>query len=297
MPTATLNGATRHNDNVAMSQTATPPSDMDVANSDTTSDIPSDTATTTWRQKLRQRRDMMTQLVADNDSRLATIALHTGLAIVVVVNFVLSFAGIYDYARHSMGYNLALSPLAPIGIDGLTLCAIAGVYRMRNAHWRIRLFTWIVYLVPTAISVAMNVGHATQRHNDTAAVASAATWPILLSLAIHLSVVVSRQSERAKHVAKKKRQRQPGTDTSDIPVAATTTVAHEATPKPATTTQTPKRQETTAPATTTNDKLVVRQRVANGDDISDILSDMKLASDKSARRRFERWTQDIRSNQ
>lgn len=231
---------------------------------------------------------MMTQLVADNDSQLATIALHSGLGVVIVVNFILSFAGIYDYARHSMGYNDILSPLAPIGIDGLTLCAIAGVYRMRNAHWRIRLFTWAVYLVPTIVSVAMNVGHATQRHSDIAAVASAATWPILLSLAIHLSVVVSRHSEQAKHVAKKKRQRQA---TENQPVAAPTNNAKSATSQIQKMSQSRQR-----PATANSDKAVVRQRIKNGDDISDILTDMSLTNDKAARRRFERWTQDLRTN-
>jgi hypothetical protein len=284
MPTARLNGATRHSDNVAMTQ---PDSDINVS----TSDTPSDITTMTLRHRLRQRRDMMSQLVADNDSRIATMSLNAGLGVVIVVNFVLSFAGIYDYARYTMGYNHILAPLAPIGIDGLTLCAIASVYRMRNAHWRIRAFTWAVYLVPTLVSVAMNAGHASQRHSDNVAIAAAATWPVLLSLAIHLSVVVSRHSERAKHVAKTKRQRQAtATATATQSDVAPTNVATPSTSKTPKMSQPKQRQ-----ATSDSDKTFVRQRVANGDTISDILSDMSLAGDKTTRKRFERWTQDLRT--
>jgi hypothetical protein len=276
--TATLNGtATQHSDTVAtlMSQ---PMSHLSQTNDNTVAPatVPSDT----FRDKLRQRRDMMLDLVATSDSRIATLSLRAGLVAVIVVNFTLSFAGIYDYANRAMGYGW-MSPLAPIGIDGLTICAIAAMYRMRNAHWRIRAFTWFAYLIPTGCSIAANVAHASDRHQATVAVAGSATWPTLLSLAIHLSVVVSRHTERAKHNVAKKR---PATATpATTPPRTATTVANVATPTAA------------EPPPASDTRTYAKRRVAEGATISDIHAELMSQQRGVARRTIERWTTDQRN--
>lgn len=149
--------------------------------------------------KRRQRLLTMRAAVA-NQSTIATIALLGGLVAVVVINFALSFSGLYDYGDNLAELPLFLPAFVPLGVDGLTITAVGALYILRHAPLATRLFVWVVYLVPVALSVAGNVAHATARGQHVAAIVGAAAWPILLTLAMHLVIVAARYMDVAKLV-------------------------------------------------------------------------------------------------
>lgn len=133
----------------------------------------------------------------DKDGRqLAYGALLFFTVLVAVVTFVLSFSGLNDYGRRVAGLA-NLSWLVPLGVDGLTLCAVAATFLCRDTRLRVRLYCWIVFAVAVACSVTGNLSHAAARHLSWQGSIGAAAWPILLALASHLVIVVRRNMETA----------------------------------------------------------------------------------------------------
>lgn len=123
--------------------------------------------------------------------RVAYVALLACTVLVAVTTFVLSFAGLTDYGRRVAGLA-GLSPLVPIGVDGLTLCAVAATFILRDARLRVRLYAWAAFAVAVALSVAGNLSHASARGLSWEGMIGAAAWPILLALASHMVIVVRR---------------------------------------------------------------------------------------------------------
>lgn len=119
-------------------------------------------------------------------------ALLVCTVLVAAVTFALSFYGLEDFGRTGMQLPVPLSWLVPIGVDLFSLCGIAATYLLRDANWRVRLYAWAVFLVPTGLSVAGNMAHAQHRQMDSSGVVGAAVAPVLLALATHLVVVVRR---------------------------------------------------------------------------------------------------------
>lgn len=124
--------------------------------------------------------------------RLAFPALLGCTIAVALVSFALSFYGLEDYGRQVMGLPYGLSAGVPIGVDLFSLCGIAATYMLRRAAWRIRAYAWLVFCVPTGLSVAGNIAHAQHRGLGQAGIGGAAAFPVILALATHLVVVVRR---------------------------------------------------------------------------------------------------------
>jgi len=126
--------------------------------------------------------------------RLAYGALLFFTVLVGAVTFVLSFSGLDDYGSRVAGLGF-LSPLVPIGVDGLTLCAVAATFLLRHARWRARAYAWSVFAIAVASSVAGNLSHAAAKELSSEGMVGAAAWPILLALASHMVIVVRRNME------------------------------------------------------------------------------------------------------
>lgn len=122
-------------------------------------------------------------------------------ALVVITAFALSFYGLNDFARRVMRLPAILAMFVPIGLDIFSLCGILATYLLKHAEWRVRAYTWTVFLVPAGLSIAGNLVHAQHRHLGQPGVVAAALIPVILALATHLVVVVQRHSG-------------PGTETS-----------------------------------------------------------------------------------
>jgi hypothetical protein len=131
--------------------------------------------------------------------RLAYWVLLFFTVVVAVVTFLLSFSGLDDYGRRVARLG-ALSPLVPLGVDGLTLCAVAATFILRRARFQVRLYAWCVFATAVAASVAGNLSHAAARHLRWDGMIGAAAWPILLALASHLVIVTRRATERSAPV-------------------------------------------------------------------------------------------------
>ncbi len=127
--------------------------------------------------------------------RVAFAVLICCTVLVAVVSFALSFYGLNDYGRRVMGLPVWLSPLVPAMVDLFSLCGIAATYLLRRAMYRVRVYAWMVFLVPTGLSVAGNLAHAESRALAHAGLAGAAAAPVILALATHLVVVVRRHLE------------------------------------------------------------------------------------------------------
>jgi len=138
--------------------------------------------------------------VANRDtSRAAYGALIFFTVVVATVTFVLSFHGLDDYGVRVAGLG-RLSPLVPLGVDGLTLVAVAATYLLRFAPWRVRSYAWLVFAIAVGASVAGNLSHASARHLGRDGWVGAAAWPILLALASHMVIVTRRWMERHRDV-------------------------------------------------------------------------------------------------
>jgi hypothetical protein len=127
--------------------------------------------------------------------RVAFAVLICCTVLVAVVSFALSFYGLNDYGHRVMALPRWLSPLVPAMVDLFSLCGIAATYLMRRAAYRVRVYAWAVFLVPTGLSVAGNLAHAESRALVHAGLAGAAAAPVILALATHLVVVVRRHLE------------------------------------------------------------------------------------------------------
>jgi transposase-like protein len=142
----------------------------------------------------------MTHATATRDReprRLAYWALLGCTTAVGAVTFVLSFVGLRDYAERVAGFPSELSWLVPVGVDGLTLCAVAATMILRHATWRPRAYAWAAFGIAVAASVAGNLSHADARRLSWEGHIGAASWPIFLALASHMVIVVRRNMERA----------------------------------------------------------------------------------------------------
>lgn len=130
-------------------------------------------------------------------ARAALVALVVLIAFVGAITFTLSFHGLDDYGNRVAGLG-RLSPLVPLGVDGLTLVAVAATYLLRFAPWRVRAYAWFVFGVAMALSVAGNLSHANARRLSAEGWAGAAAWPVLFALASHLLIVVRRWMTRLR---------------------------------------------------------------------------------------------------
>ncbi len=179
----------------------------------------------------------MSQQTADPDSsRLAHTALLSFTVVVAAVTFVLSFHGLSDYGARVAGIGGLMSWLVPIGVDGLTLCAVAATFLLRHSQFHVRAYAWAVFGVAVAASVAGNVSHAESRHLTWDGQVGAAAWPVLLALASHLVIVTRRALEQPR------RTEQPAA-AEPTAVPATPIVPSQrqpsATPRPSTTPASP----------------------------------------------------------
>ncbi|MGS2615130.1 DUF2637 domain-containing protein [Micromonospora sp. LZ34] len=130
--------------------------------------------------------------------RLAYTALLACTTAVGAVTFVLSFVGLRDYAERVAGFDASLSWLVPVGVDGLTLCAVAATMLLRHAAWKARAYAWCAFGIAVAASVAGNLSHAAARQLSWEGHVGAAAWPIFLALASHMVIVVRRNMERSR---------------------------------------------------------------------------------------------------
>lgn len=109
--------------------------------------------------------------------------------------FVWTYHGNDDYGHRVAGLSY-LSPVVPIGLDGLTLVAVAATFLLRHAPLRVRLYAWMVFGVAMSLSIAGNLSHADSRHLGWQGMAGAAVAPVLLGLSSHLVIVVRRALDR-----------------------------------------------------------------------------------------------------
>jgi hypothetical protein len=130
----------------------------------------------------------------DTTSPWAYRVLLAATVFVGTVSFSLSFHGLYDLLKRVGGLPSGLALLGPLGVDGLTLCAIAATFLLRRAPTRVRLYAWTVFAVPTCLSIAGQIVDAHVRRLTTAGVVVAAVSPALFALASHLTVVARRWS-------------------------------------------------------------------------------------------------------
>jgi hypothetical protein len=134
----------------------------------------------------------------DGARRVAVWALLGFAIVVAAVTFVLSFHGLDGYGRDVARVGERLSWLVPLGVDGLTLTAVAATFLLRNAAWRVRAYAWFVFVVANGASVAGNLSHGKSQHLSPDGMVGAAAWPLLLALASHLAIVTRRSLDKAE---------------------------------------------------------------------------------------------------
>jgi len=257
-----------------------------------------------------ENSDTATSDTVRQPNPVAKAALLVGLYVVVVGTFTLSFAGLYDYGNNLSQLPLILPAFVPVVIEGLTICAVGAIYILRHAPFRIRIFSWAVFVVPVSLSVAGNMSHALSRHLPTVAVAGSAAWPIILALATHLVVVTIRYTERVAPMSQPKPVSRhvvsPATSNIATPVVgidsdnhATATqqpVATADTGNSATTESVRQRHATRKPVATPSDKdrEYARRRAAEGATASDIHMELVANGSDINKRTIERWTKQVR---
>lgn len=213
--------------------------------------------------------------------------------LVAAVTFVLSFHGLTDYGQRVAGIEGRLAWLIPLGVDGLTLCAVAATFLLRHAELRVRAYAWLVFGVAVAASVAGNLSHAASRRLTSDGMVGAAAWPILLALASHLVIVSRRAMERQGAATS------PGTaptapppashrDVAPAPSAPPTAAEATETASPPAARRTPARRRT-ATAKPDDARSEARRRYADGDKVAEIVLALKVS-----RKTVERWTSDLR---
>lgn len=137
-------------------------------------------------------------------------ALVVAVVAVVVVTFVLSYHGLYEFGTRLAFLPRALAVAVPVGIDVFSLCALFATFLCRDAHWRVRFYCWLVFGTTVAVSVAGNAIYAVwaveQRaaavgvaardvvwsYREYSAVGGAALWPALAAGALHLLIITRR---------------------------------------------------------------------------------------------------------
>lgn len=240
------------------------------------------------KSALRQLRQHATATAKNN---LAIAGLIAGLGIVGVVNFSLSFAGLYDYGKRLAELPFILPAFVPVGVEGLAVGAIAAIYILRHAPLRVRFFCWFVFTVPLLASIGGNVSHAVTRSLHAVAVVGSAAWPIFLALATHLVVVTVRHLEMATLTTKTSSDSdKPKPTTSKSWKVADTSDTKEATPKPVKAPTKPRH------ATTEKPREYATLRAQEGATVTDIHRELVAQGTDINRRNIERWTKPIRDN-
>lgn len=265
------------------------------------------------RQAVRQKvKDTRAWLATHKTSRTAFLSLATGLGVVAAMNFMLSYVGLYGFAQKDMQAPWVMPALAPIGLDGMTLAGIAATYLLRHATLRVRVFAWFVFGVPTALSVAANIAHASSQHLSKPGIFGYAVAPLLLTLATHACIVVYRHIEQAQHhvatsdTTPRKAVSQKADSNSDI---SDTTQENKHEDSTAVATLNPSVSRHKAATVTSISKAVsrhnsiyrdtVRQLAAEGKSISDIMTELsdiakQRQEEPPSQRSAERWTKDLR---
>jgi len=220
------------------------------------------------------------------------VAVVAGLAFVAAVNFALSFAGLYDFGDKLSELPGILPAFVPVGVDGLAVASMGGIFMMRHAPLRVRLFCWLVFAASLAASIAGNVSHAVTRDLHVAAQFGSAVWPLFVALATHLLVVIMRHIELAQletadvtPVAPLKRRSWVVKNDND-----TTTKL-----KPATR-QAAKQLTTVARRDNNTDRDYATQRAREGATVTEIQQELVAQGSDTNRRNIERWTKPIRDN-
>lgn len=243
----------------------------------------------------------MTDSPAQSDSRRAAYAILIACTIGVgAVTFVLSFVGLRDYAERVAGYHSSLSWLVPVGVDGLTLCAVAATMILRHARWHVRLYAWAAFGIAVAASVAGNLSHAEAQQLSWQGRVGAGAWPVLLALSSHLVIVVRRNMERDRDATEYDAEPQAGpawADAETPPPVATEPAAPVATDDDRPVRQEPApraARKATAKARGGRSNDLLRQRARrdylNGDtDLTALAQRLKVS-----RRTVERYTDDLR---
>lgn len=201
-------------------------------------------------------------------SRRAFGALLTFTLLVGAVTFTLSFHGLDNYGAALAGLG-DLAFLVPLGVDGLTLVAVAATYLLRQAPWHVRSYAWLVFAVAIAASVAGNLSYAASRHLTPAGMVGAAAWPILLAFASHMVIVTRRWMERRSTVAI------PDIRPDTEPVADLPEDAPDPRPFDA--------------------QAYARRRAGQGHKVADIGRALRKRGENVSDRQVGRWTEDIRT--
>lgn len=118
----------------------------------------------------------------------------TATTFVAVIAFWASFIGGQDYGRRVMLLG-DVSFLVPLGVDGLTLCAIAATQVLRHEATHVRFYAWFVFCVAAAMSVATQLSHAVNKNMSPPGVAGSMAVPVVMAFAVHLLVVVLRHHD------------------------------------------------------------------------------------------------------
>lgn len=116
-------------------------------------------------------------------------------ALVATATFVLSAHGLIDYGRNVAGVPSDMAWLLPVGIDLLSVAAIAATFVLRGAPLRYRVYSWSVFGVTVVASIGGNLAHADYRHLSWQGSIGATIWPVLLAFTVHLLIVVWRYIE------------------------------------------------------------------------------------------------------
>jgi hypothetical protein len=221
------------------------------------------------------------------DRRMAYLALLGCTIGVGAVTFVLSFVGLRDFAERVVGFDRTMSWLVPVGVDGLTLCAVAATMIVRHGRWHVRLYTWSVFGVAVAASVAGNLSHAQALGLTWHGHIGAGAWPVFLALSSHLVIVVRRHMERERPTASVAR---PGR--SPVRQPAATSAPPETTPAVAPATRPPRSARRQRTGGRDNDLTRQQARAAyrrGNTDLSAIATRLGVS-----KRSVERYTADLR---
>lgn len=219
----------------------------------------------------------------------AMAAVVIGLAFVAGVNFILSFAGLYDFGDRLSQFPLFLPAFVPIGVDGLAVASMGGIFMMRHAPLRVRAFCWLVFAASLVASIAGNVSHAVTQHLHIAAQVGSAVWPIFVALATHLLVVIMRHVELATlEVA--------SGESATTPKRQSWVVKNDTSDIKKTTRQVPKQVVAIARRDDNPERDYATQRAHEGATVAQILQELVAKGSDTSRRNVERWTKQIRDN-
>lgn len=278
------------------------------------------------RERRQIRRDAIIDVAGRDPSKVVTWSLFVGLIAVIVVNGVLSYAGLYGYAHDVQKLSTLLAVLVPVGIEGLTISAIASIYALRVADWYVQTYCWLVFAVAVTASVGGNVAHAAYdspraRFLDFVGIAWAAVPPALLTLTTHLAVVVMRRLEIAASFKALLAKRQGATNGEPAPVAdeSPTTadvvsvpeivapaviVADAVAPTSPATTDKPRQIKkrtkvmtaiSDSPRDYTEERDYTERRARQGATAADICRELKVPmDDKNLERNVQRWSKAVR---